>query len=119
MNIQDYKKETEKEIEEANLNLKNQTSYTKQFTEVWESQKVNAEAKLKAIKKCEEIIIGFLDHRLKKINVLIEKKQKEFKKTAKQCSFCGNYHGDLKQTIDELISEKVNYEEIKQEIKNE
>lgn len=60
-----------------------------------------------------------IDEDLPFIEKQIKKKQDEFKETAKQCNFCGSYHGNLSNEINELIMQKETLKGLKQKLKND
>ena len=59
-----------------------------------------------------------IDEDLPFIEKQIKGKQEEFKKSAKQCNFCGSYHGNLENDINELIMQRETLKELKQKLKN-
>lgn len=59
-----------------------------------------------------------IDGDLPSIENQIKKKQEEFKENAKQCNFCGSYHGNLSNEINELIVQKQTLKELKQKLEN-
>ena len=60
-----------------------------------------------------------VDEDLPFIEKQIKEKQEDFKKSAKQCNFCGSYQGNLEKEIDELIMQKETLKELKQKLKND
>jgi chromosome segregation ATPase len=85
-------------------------------------QKSKRDMHIEDYKKHKKIISSLqekIEKRVKSLEKDIEKKKQIFSKEAKQCNFCGSYHGNLSNEINEMIAQKVELEEIKKIFDNQ